>query len=283
MGCTRYFAARRLWKPSRCGWLSLFTSSRSRKFSACFTTACGKPDTLKSMSISLRCVNKPMDCPLTSLHVIISTVRTFFRRYDDFYHKDSSAALGFVKRKGASRRIRHVDTKVHVMQPWMEPRKRILKVHRNNQQIADCFTKDTTPRVASSSSSESSCTWKDAAICRTTIMGGAEDRCQPNHCHLTWTRSRARFSSTCVWSLTRLQLDVGSSFSARVPTSSAEVRKIFINDIMEVEGVGQQEQQGDQREDEERDEVNGELEEIRSNAYSAHESWRWHRMDGDSK
>ena len=35
---------------------------------------------------------------------------------------DSSAALGFVKRKGASRRTRHVDTKVYFMQAWaMEP------------------------------------------------------------------------------------------------------------------------------------------------------------------
>ena len=41
---------------------------------------------------------------------------------------------------------------------------------------------------------------------------------------------------------------------------------------MEVEGVGQQEQQGDQRDDEEGDEVNGEVEEIRSNAHSTHES-----------
>ena len=31
---------------------------------------------------------------------------------------DSSAALGFVKRKGASRRTRHVDTKVHFMHAW---------------------------------------------------------------------------------------------------------------------------------------------------------------------
>ena len=32
---------------------------------------------------------------------------------------------------------------------------------------------------------------------------------------------------------------VGSSFSAKVPRSSAEVRRVFIHDIMEVEGVGQ--------------------------------------------
>ena len=35
---------------------------------------------------------------------------------------------------------------------------------------------------------------------------------------------------------------------------------------MEVEGVGQQEQQGDQRDDEEGEEVNGAVEVIRSNA-----------------
>ena len=44
----------------------LHTSSRTRKFSACCATACGNPDTLKSMSISSRCVNKPMDCSLST-------------------------------------------------------------------------------------------------------------------------------------------------------------------------------------------------------------------------
>ena len=64
------------------------------------------------------------------------------------------------------------------------------------------------------------------------------------------------------------------SFSARVPRSSAEVRRVFIHDIKEVEGVGQLEQQGDHRDDEEGDEVNGEVEEIRSIAHSTHESCR---------
>ena len=63
---------------------------------------------------------------------------------------------------------------------------------------------------------------------------------------------------------------VGGTFSARVPRSSAEVRRALNHDIMEVEGVGQQEQQGDQRDDKERDEVNGEVEEIRSNAHCMH-------------
>ena len=55
---------------------------------------------------------------------------------------DSSAALGFVKRKGASRRTRHVDTKVYLMQAWaVEPGQRILKVHGDSQQVADCLTK----------------------------------------------------------------------------------------------------------------------------------------------
>ena len=50
---------------------------------------------------------------------------------------------------------------------------------------------------------------------------------------------------------------VGGPFSARVPRSSAEVRRVFVHHIVEVEGVGQYEQQGDQRDDEEGDEVNG--------------------------
>ena len=59
---------------------------------------------------------------------------------------DSSAALGFVKRKGASRRTRHVDTKVYSMQACaMEPGLRILKVHGDSQQVADCLTKIMTP------------------------------------------------------------------------------------------------------------------------------------------
>ena len=75
---------------------------------------------------------------------------------------DSSAALGFVKRKGASRRTRHVDTKAFFMQAWaMEPGQRILKVHGDSQQVADCLTKITTP------SPQSSWTMTDATICRT--------------------------------------------------------------------------------------------------------------------
>ena len=62
---------------------------------------------------------------------------------------NSSAALGFVKCKGASRRTRHVDTKVYFMQAWaLEPGQRILKVHGNSQQVADCLTKITTPQAA---------------------------------------------------------------------------------------------------------------------------------------
>ena len=62
---------------------------------------------------------------------------------------DSSAALGFVKRKGASRRTRHVDTKVYFMQAWaMEPGQRISKVRGDSQQVADCLTKIMTPQAA---------------------------------------------------------------------------------------------------------------------------------------
>ena len=62
---------------------------------------------------------------------------------------DSSAVLGFVKRKGASRRTRHVDTKVCFMHAWaMELGQRIFKVHGDSQQVADCFAKIMTPRAA---------------------------------------------------------------------------------------------------------------------------------------
>ena len=62
---------------------------------------------------------------------------------------DSSAPLGFVQRKCASRRTRHVDTKVHFMQAWtMEPGQRILKVQGDSQQVAECLTKIMTPRAA---------------------------------------------------------------------------------------------------------------------------------------
>ena len=69
-----------------------------------------------------------------------------------------------------------------------------------------------------------------------------------------------------------LSSSLEESFSARVPKSSAEVRRVFIHDSKEGEDVGQQEQQGDKRDDEEGDEVKGEVEEIRSNAHSAHET-----------
>ena len=43
---------------------------------------------------------------------------------------------------------RHVDTKVYFMQAWaMEPEQRILKVHGDSQQVAECFTKIMTPQA----------------------------------------------------------------------------------------------------------------------------------------
>ena len=49
---------------------------------------------------------------------------------------DSSTALGFVKRRNASRRTRHVDKKIYFMQAFaMEPGQRILKIHGDNQRI----------------------------------------------------------------------------------------------------------------------------------------------------
>ena len=82
---------------------------------------------------------------------------------------DSSAALGFVKRKGASRPTRHVDTKVYFAQAWaMELGQRILKVHGDCQQVAGCLTKNTTLRAAHRKALGP---LTDAAICRTSMRG----------------------------------------------------------------------------------------------------------------
>ena len=63
--------------------------------------------------------------------------------------RDSEAALGVVKRMGASRRTRHLDTKVYFLQAWaMVPGQRILKVHGDSQQVADCSTKNMAPQAA---------------------------------------------------------------------------------------------------------------------------------------
>ena len=59
---------------------------------------------------------------------------------------------------------------------------------------------------------------------------------------------------------------------ARGPSSSAEVRGLGIHDMKKVEGVRKQEEQEDERDEEIGDEVNGEVEEIRSNAQHTHET-----------
>ena len=64
-------------------------------------------------------------------------------------------------------------------------------------------------------------------------------------------------------------LSVEEFFTARVPSSSAEVRGLVIHDVKEVEGVRQQEEQEDKRDAEIGDEVNGEVEEI---THRAHET-----------
>ena len=56
-------------------------------------------------------------------------------------------------------------------------------------------------------------------------------------------------------------------FSARGPSSSAEVRGLVIHDIKKVEGARQQEEQEDKGDEEIGDEVNGEVEEITNRAH----------------
>ena len=53
------------------------------------------------------------------------------------------------KHKGARRRTFHVDRTVNLMHAWaVEPGQRILKVHGDSQQVAECLTKIMTPRAA---------------------------------------------------------------------------------------------------------------------------------------
>ena len=66
----------------------------------------------------------------------------------------------------------------------------------------------------------------------------------------------------------KLQTLWRSSFLARRPSSSAEVSGLVIHDIKEV-SVRQQEEQGDKRDEEIGDEVNGEVEEV---THRAHET-----------
>ena len=66
------------------------------------------------------------------------------------------------------------------------------------------------------------------------------------------------------WSLGSLPVE--EFFSARVPSSSAEVRGLVNRDIKEVRDVRQQEEQEDKSDEEEGDGVNGEVEEITQRA-----------------
>ena len=79
--------------------------------------------------------------------------------------------------------------------------------------------------------------------------------------------SNTRFEY-CEDSNNSLAYFVEEFFSARVPSSSAEVRGLVFHDIKEVEGVRQQEQQEDKRDEKEGDEVNGEVEEVPHRAHA---------------
>ena len=68
---------------------------------------------------------------------------------------------------------------------------------------------------------------------------------------------------------------MGGSFSAKVPRSSAEVHREFVQHILEDEVDGQKEEQGDQREAGEEGEVNGVVKERdqTQQSHNAHETW----------
>ena len=73
MGCRHYFVVDRLEDlVDEGGSRSSWTSSRTRKFSACFTTECGNPDILKSMSTLLNVEDELGGCPLTTGPPVLS-------------------------------------------------------------------------------------------------------------------------------------------------------------------------------------------------------------------
>ena len=66
-GLQALFCCRSAWRSCRWKWFSIFfTSSRTREFTASFTTECGNPDVLKSMSTSLNVDDEPTDCEYTT-------------------------------------------------------------------------------------------------------------------------------------------------------------------------------------------------------------------------
>ena len=84
-------------------------------------------------------------------------------------------------------------------------------------------------------------------------------------CDWRWDISAPTFPNSSVSSV------VEEFVLTRGPSSSAEMRVVVIHDIKEVEGVRQQEEQEDKRDEEIGDEVNGEVEEVTQHT---HETWR---------
>ena len=73
MGCRDYFVVDRLEELVDEG--DSLSSSRAHEhenFRLFFTTACGNPDTLKSMSTSLNGVDEPVGCPITTGLLVLS-------------------------------------------------------------------------------------------------------------------------------------------------------------------------------------------------------------------
>ena len=96
-------------------------------------------------------------------------------------------------------------------------------------------------------------------------------------CLTVWTRPHTwlRIVHWLGWQVKHSQSKtVGGSFSARVPRSSAEVRRVFMHHILEDEADGQKEDQGDQRKEDEEEEMNGDVETIRE-THNAHETLMW--------
>ena len=80
--------------------LDLLYELTNTRISACFTTACGNPDTLKSMSTSLNVVDEPIGCPITTgLPVLSRSASTFLSVFSSSSKRSQQIGILAVKRE----------------------------------------------------------------------------------------------------------------------------------------------------------------------------------------
>ena len=97
------------------------------------------------------------------------------------------------------------------------------------------------------------------------MVTSSSSKSSGNRCSLKDSWVYSTYASVLKWSLGSKPVE--EFLSARVPSSSAEVRGLVIHDIKDVEGVRQQEEQEDKRDEEKGHEMNGDVEKITQRAH----------------